>query len=35
MTHQEILDDFPYLEEEDILASLAYAADFKKSILIA
>jgi uncharacterized protein (DUF433 family) len=27
MTHQEILDDFPYLTEEDILACLAYVAD--------
>jgi uncharacterized protein (DUF433 family) len=27
MTHQEILEDFPYLTEEDILACLAYAAD--------
>lgn len=27
MTHEEILGDFPYLTEEDILASLAYAAD--------
>ena len=27
MTQQEILDDFPELEHEDILAVLAYAAD--------
>ena len=27
MTHQEILRDFPYLTEEDILACLAFAAD--------
>lgn len=26
MTHQEILDDYEDLEEEDILAALAYAA---------
>ena len=26
MTHQEILDDYGALEEEDILAALAYAA---------
>ena len=26
MTHAEILADYPYLEEEDIRASLAYAA---------
>ena len=25
MTHQEILDDFPYLTEEDILACLSYS----------
>jgi uncharacterized protein (DUF433 family) len=27
MTHEEILADFPYLAEEDILAYLSYAAD--------
>ena len=27
MTHNEILDDFPYLTETDIWACLAYAAD--------
>jgi uncharacterized protein (DUF433 family) len=27
MTHQEILEDFPELEPEDILAVLAFAAD--------
>nr|MDP2189904.1 DUF433 domain-containing protein [Rhodoferax sp.] len=27
MTQQEILDDFPELSQEDILAVLAYAAD--------
>jgi len=26
MTHAEILADYPYLEEDDIRASLAYAA---------
>jgi hypothetical protein len=26
-THQDILDDFPELVQEDILAVLAYAAD--------
>lgn len=27
MSHQEILADFPYLMEDDILACLSYAAD--------
>ena len=27
MTHQEVLDELPYLREEDILACLSYAAD--------
>ena len=27
MTHAEILEDFPYLTEEDIRACLAFAAD--------
>ena len=27
MSQEEILSDFPYLEEEDIRASLAFAAD--------
>ena len=27
MTEQEILDDFPYLTKEDLLACLSYAAD--------
>jgi uncharacterized protein (DUF433 family) len=26
MTHKEILEDFPYLEEDDITAVLSYAA---------
>jgi uncharacterized protein (DUF433 family) len=26
MTHAEVLADFPYLEEEDIVASLSYAS---------
>ncbi|MBO0724667.1 MAG: DUF433 domain-containing protein [Blastocatellia bacterium] len=33
MTHQEILEDFPYLTEEDILACLSYAADREKRML--
>jgi uncharacterized protein (DUF433 family) len=27
MTHQEFLEDFPYLTEEDLRACLSYAAD--------
>jgi uncharacterized protein (DUF433 family) len=34
MTPQEILDDFPYLTEEDILACLSFAADREKSLLV-
>ncbi|MEH1869158.1 MAG: DUF433 domain-containing protein [Nostoc sp.] len=26
-TYEEVLDDFPYLTQEDILACLSYAAD--------
>jgi len=33
MTHQEILEDFPYLTGEDILACLSYAADREKQML--
>ena len=29
-THQEIIDDYPNLEEEDILACLAYASKLAK-----
>jgi uncharacterized protein (DUF433 family) len=35
MTHEEILADFPYLTEEDILACLAYAADRERRTLAA
>lgn len=35
MTHEEILSDFPYLTQEDILACLSYAADREKQSLIA
>lgn len=31
MSIKEILDDFPYLTNEDILACLAYAADREKT----
>ena len=34
MTQHEILEDFPYLTEEDIRACLAYAADREKRLLI-
>jgi uncharacterized protein (DUF433 family) len=34
MSQQEILDDFPYLTEEDIRACLAYAADREKRLFI-
>jgi len=30
MSHEEILLDFPYIEKEDILASLAFAADIER-----
>lgn len=30
MSEQEVLEDFPYLEREDILASLAYASRLGK-----
>lgn len=33
MTHQEILNEFPYLQEEDILACLSYAADRERTTL--
>ena len=34
MTIQEILEDFPYLTEDDIRACLSYAADREKSQLV-
>lgn len=33
MTYQELLDDFPYLTQEDILACLSYAADRERQML--
>ena len=33
MSHEEILADFPYLTEQDILSCLAYAADREKQML--
>lgn len=35
MSIQEIIQDFPELTEEDILACLAYAADMEKKTKIA
>ena len=35
MTIQEIVEDFPELTENDILACLAYAADAEKKLKIA
>ncbi|HEX8282158.1 MAG TPA: DUF433 domain-containing protein [Pyrinomonadaceae bacterium] len=34
MTQEEILEDFPYLTREDILACLAFAADREKRLLM-
>ncbi len=34
MTTQEILDDFPYLTADDILACLSFAADREKSLMV-
>ena len=34
MSHQEILQDFPYLTEDDIRACLSYAADREKAFLV-
>jgi len=33
MTHKEILSDYPELNEEDILACLAYAADRERKLV--
>jgi uncharacterized protein (DUF433 family) len=35
MTYEEILEDFPYLTKEDILASLEYAAERERYTLTA
>ena len=35
MTHDEILTDFPYLTEDDILAWLSYAAQREQQMLVA
>ena len=34
MTHAEILEDFPYLTERDILACLSYAADREAHVVV-
>lgn len=34
MSQQQVLQEFPYLTEEDILACLAYAADREKHLLV-
>lgn len=34
MTYEEILDDLPYLTQEDILACLSYAADRERQTLM-
>lgn len=34
MSWEEILDDFPYLEREDIVATLNYAADRERHTLV-
>ena len=34
MTHREILDEFPYLTQEDILACLSYAADRERTTVV-
>lgn len=33
MSHQEIIDDYPELTEEDIRACLAYAADRERRVV--
>jgi len=35
MSHEEFLNDFPYLTEEDIRACLSYAADREHRLLVA
>ncbi len=34
MTQEEVLQDFPYLTREDILACLSYAADREKRLMV-
>jgi uncharacterized protein (DUF433 family) len=35
MSIDEILDDFPYLQRSDVLASLSYAADRERRTFVA
>lgn len=35
MSQRQVLEEFPYLTEADILACLAYAADREKQLLVA
>ncbi len=35
MTHQEIMDDYPDLTEDDIRACLAYAAEKERNAMLA
>jgi uncharacterized protein (DUF433 family) len=35
MTSQQVLEDFPYLTEQDIQACLSYAADRERRLLVA
>ena len=34
MTYQEVLEDFPYLTQEDIFACLSYAANREQQTLL-
>ncbi len=34
MSQDEVLEDFPYLTREDILACLSYAADREKRLMV-
>ncbi|MGD1807834.1 DUF433 domain-containing protein [Dapis sp. BLCC M126] len=34
MTYEELLEDFPYLKKQDILACLSYAAEREQQTLI-
>ena len=34
MTYQEIIEDFPYLTQEDILACLSYGADREQTLVL-